>query len=166
LKTLDIDPSAVNAIVLQDGDNTIELVKAFAQPAPVADDAAPVSAPDRSTWEWKLAQNHGVALAKTKVDGLMNSLVSMRAVDVDDPTAPAEVYGLQSVTRKATLQLEDGSSQVVEFGSDRPAGEGGSSASALPAGHWLRVVGENEIWIITDLTMNNIFKTVEDLKAE
>ncbi len=166
LKPLTLDKLDVNGIVLQNDGQTLELVKVFSETKPVEGDTTSTSTMDRNTWEWKLASGDAVALAKTKVDPVMNALLGINAVDVDDPFGNAEDYGLQTVTRSATVFLEDGSTRVLEFGSQRPAGIGGSSHATLPAGRWMRVEGNKSIWIVTDYTVNNIFKNVEELQAE
>jgi hypothetical protein len=153
LKPLGFDQGAVDKIVLSDDRQTTAMTKTFADTT------------DRATWEWELDADPDTALARTKVDALLNALLGIRAVDVDNPAGDTRVYGLQEATRKATIFLADGSSQVLLFGSRREAGPGGSSGSTLPAGQWLQVEGKNEVWIITDYTVNNIFKNVDELKA-
>ncbi len=170
LKLLATDQSMVNGIVLEDEGQTLELVKVFAEAERAEGQDPAISTVDRSTWEWKLAQESGVALAKTKVDAVMNALLGIRAIDVDDPTTGTEAYGLQTASRKATLFFEDGTSQTLVFGAERPADVGidlsGNPASTLPAGRWLHVGDSDAVWITTDYTVNSIFKKVDDLKAE
>ena len=158
LQAVKEDRLAVDRIILNDGDLTIDLVKEFAV-EPVPEGAPEGSEPtvDRMTWEWKLNQDSDTALAKTKVDGLLGALVSVRATDVADPQAPASSYGLDAPLRSATLYLQDGTQRLVEFGSTREA-EGDQTA-----GTFMRVQGETNIWIVTDYTTRNIFKTVEEM---
>ncbi len=102
----------------------------------------------------------GVTLAKTKVDAALNGLVSIRAVDLDDPAAEAAAYGLDSPSATVRLVRADASELVLEFGADRAA-EGDRQA-----GTWLRVAGRPDVWVVTDYTAQNARKTLDDLKAE
>ena len=161
LQAFQADRLEVDRIVLRDGGTELDLVKEFAMnPAPDNEDETESTEPsvDRMTWEWKLAGTAGTALAKTKVDGVMGAAVSIRAQDVADPDAPAGDYGLDTPLKAATLHLQDGSTKVLEFGKERPA-EGGS----IP-GTYFRVQGENTVWVASSYTLNNIFKTLEDLQ--
>lgn len=160
LQAVKEDRQAVNAIRLRDKDGTREFAKVFSAPAAAPGDTAAAAAA-RATWEWKL-QGGGRAqpLAKTKVDAVLNSLVSIRATDLDDPAAPAARYGLDAPAREATLVLQDGRQLVLEFGADRPA------AGDRPAGTWLRVRGQPGVWVVTEYTVKNVFKTLAELKPD
>ncbi len=159
LQAVQVDRLDVDRIVVRDGDSTLDLVKEFAMEAPdetAGEDAQPTV--DRMTWEWKLAGDDATALAKTKVDGLMGAAVSIRAQNLADPSAPAADYGLDAPARSVTLHLEGGTTTVLEFGGESPA-EGGALA-----GTYLRIQGQDEVWIASSYTVNNIFKTLDDLK--
>ena len=167
LQAVQEDNLAVDRVILNDGGQMLEMVKEFAvvPPAAVADSAGEASLPtedapaelDRTTWEWKLVTPRSAALAKTKADGVLNSLAKIRATDVDDPQGDLEAYGLAVPTRTATITREDGSNLTLEFGSTREAEEGGQ------AGVWMMVRGLPRIWVVTEYTVKNIFKSVEDL---
>jgi len=155
------DRLAVDSIVLKDGDVVLEMAKEFAMTEPAPDDTTgAVPEIDRATWEWKLVGSQAEALAKTKADGVLGALVSIRAVDVDDPGAVPADYGLDDVSRTATMSFEDGTSKTIEFGADRPAD------GDVQAGIWMRVSGDRAVWVVTDYTVKNIFKTQEDLMPE
>jgi len=154
------DRRAVDRIVLDDGGAVLEMVKEFAVVEPAPDDttgAGPET--DRDTWEWNLVRPEAKPLAKTKADGVLGALVSVRAVDVDDPDAVPADYGLDQPARTATMVLEDGTEKVLEFGAERPAEDG-------QAGVWMRVRGDRAVWVVTDYTVKNIFKTAADLLPE
>ena len=144
LQAVQADRLAVDRILLRDGDGNLEMAKEFA-------------ADDRTTWEWKLVAPKAMALAKTKADRVLNSLVGLRAVDVADPSADLAAYGLAAPLRTAALMMEDGSDLTLEFGNLREA-EGD-----LQAGIWMKIQGQSSIWVVTEYSVNNIFKTVEDL---
>lgn len=151
---------AVDAIRLRDGAGTREYLKVFAPPAAAGADSA-AQAAVRATWEWKAgAGARGPTPAKSKVDAVLGSLVSVRATDVADPNLPAATYGLDAPAREATLVLADGRQIVLEFGAELPA------AGDKPGGTWMRVRGQPTVWVATEYTVRNIFKTPEDLKAD
>jgi hypothetical protein len=150
----------IDRLVIEHGGERLELVKEFAVITPAEGDSAAAPETDRSTWEWRLEGRDGVTLAKTKVDAALNGLVSIRAVDLDDPAAEAAAYGLDSPSATVRLVRADASELVLEFGADRAA-EGDRQA-----GTWLRVAGRPDVWVVTDYTAQNARKTLDDLKAE
>ena len=155
------DRQDIDRLVLRDGKETLDLVKEFGMTQPAADDTTGAEPTiDRGTWEWKLSGRDDVVLTKTKVDGVLGAAVSIRATDVADPAADPATYGLDAPTRSVTLMRADGSELVVEFGSDRAAGENQT------AGTWMRIAGEPEVWLATDYTVRNIFKKLSDLVPE
>lgn len=158
LQVLQEDRLEVDRIVVIDGDTKLDLVKKFAV-EPVAEDAPEGSEPtvDRMTWEWQRAGSN-LALAKTKVDALLGAVVNIRATDVADPGAPPSDYGLGSPVRQVTLHLQGGTTRVLEFGAERPA-EG-----SRQAGTYFRSEGQDGVWLVSDYTTRNIFKTIEELQ--
>jgi len=158
LQAVKEDRVAVDAIRLRDAAGAREYRKVFS-PAAGADSAA--AAAVRQTWEWQAATGaRGPAPAKSKVDAVLGSLVSVRAADLGDPNAPPSVYGLDAPAREAALLMADGREVVLEFGADRPA-EGDK-----PGGTWLRVRGDPSVWVATEYTVRNIFKTPDELKPD
>jgi hypothetical protein len=171
LQAVKEDRLEVDRIVLQDEGRTLEMVKEFAEPqpvpgqmddAPAADEAAEEAAaepagPDRTTWEWKLTSPRTKALAKTKADGVLGALVTIRALDVDDPDGDPALYGLDDPARTATLVLSDGQEMTVAFGHKREA------VGDLKEGIWMKVSGEPTVWVVSEYTVKNIFKTEADL---
>ena len=161
LQAVKEDRLAVNQILLENGDEQLDLIKDFAMIQPAADDTTGAEPTvDRKTWEWKLNAPQSKALAKTKVDGVLGALVSIRAVDVDDPSADPATYGLDDPTKQAILSMEDGRRIVLEFGNVRAAD------GDKPAGTWMKIQGEPAIWVVTEYAVNNAFKKLEDLLAE
>lgn len=158
LQAVQEDRVAVDAIRLRDATGAREYRKVFSLPAG-ADSAAVAAA--RHTWEWEAAPGtRGPTPAKSKVDAVMGSLVSVRATDLGDPAAPSSAYGLDAPLREATLVMADGREVVLEFGAERPA-EGDK-----PGGTWLRVRGNPSIWVATEYTVRNVFKSADELKAD
>lgn len=170
LQAVKEDRLDVDRIILDDGGRILEMAKEFAEAKPVAGDGigdgagadttgtepAPPEV-DRTTWEWKLTAPRSKALAKTKADGVLGSLVRIRATDVDDPATDLAAYGLAEPPRTATIVRQDGTELTLEFGNTREA------AGDLQAGVWMKVRGEPVVWIVSDYTVKNIFKSVEDL---
>jgi len=161
LEALAEERNDVDAIVLHDEHGERRLAKDFAMTEPAADDttgAEPMI--DRLTWEWRLTSPEDRALAKTKADAVLGSLCRVRATDVDNPSVPAEHYGLDEPARRAVLIFEDGRELVLAFGATREA------LDEVPAGVWMRVGAEPTIWVVAEHTVTGIFKTVEDLLPE
>ena len=77
-----------------------------------------------------------------------------------DPAVSADQYGLDNPPSTLTLKRQDGSELVLEFGNNREASEG------VTAGTFMRVSGAPTVWVVTEYTINNIFKSLDDLKAE
>lgn len=154
LQAVKEDREQIDGFVITDGGKVLNLKKKFA-----ANESAD-GALDRTTWEWLENGRAATDLAKTKVDGLLSSSVSIRATDVADPTVAASAYGLDSPPRTLLLQRQDGSGLLLKFGNSREASEG------VTAGTYMRVDGQDEVWVVTDYSVKNIFKSRDDLKAE
>jgi hypothetical protein len=159
LMVLKEDRLAVDAIKLTEDGLTRELVKEFALEEVTSEGEEPAAEPalDRTTWEWKMTAPESAALAKTKADGLLGGLVSVRAVEADDPAGDMARYGLDAPSRTATMVMEGGSEVTLEFGNTREA------TDDLQAGVWMKVRGKPGIWVVTDYTLKNIFKPTDEL---
>jgi len=157
----------VDAIVLVDEHGERRLVKDFAMTEPAADDTTgALPEIDRLTWEWRLdspgeeAAPGEKTLAKPRADGVLGALCRVRAVDVDDPNAPADLYGLGAPARRAMLVFADGSELALVFGAAREA------VDDAPAGTWMRVGDDPTVWVVAEHSVTGIFKTVEELLPE
>ncbi len=158
LQAVKEDRLAVDRIILRDGKSVLEMHKEFTVTETDSSDTTDAEPKvDRTVWEWQLDKPRRKALAKTKADGVLGTLISIRATDVADPTADPATYGLDEPRRTATLVMEDGSRVILEFGNEREA-EGDH-----PAGTYMRVQGKDTVWVATDYTVKNIFKSVDDL---
>ncbi|MCP4292966.1 MAG: DUF4340 domain-containing protein [bacterium] len=115
---------------------------------------------DRSTWEWLLAGEAATGLAKTKIDAVLNSAVSIRANDVVDGSVDLAQYGLVEPSRKVTLQRADANDLVLLFGNSREASDG------LNAGTFMKLDGQSTVWVVTDYTTGNLFKSLDELSSE
>jgi hypothetical protein len=153
----------VDAITLYDGDSVIELVKEFAtiEPDSAAADSIP-SEPqiDRTTYEWRMTRPQERIALKTKADQILGAVSMLRAVDIDDPAGDPVAYGLDAPQKRAEVRLQDGTTVTLEVGTERP------EAGETPGGSYLRVGGDDSIWIVKDYSLNAIFKPVEELFPE
>lgn len=161
LQAVKEDREDIDAVVIRDGDTVLDLTKRYAVIEP-AEDAPEGATPteDRGLWEWLENGQPATDLAKTKVDGVLGSAVSIRATDVADPTKDLSVYGLADPARSVVLERQDGTQLRLDFGASREGSEG------TAAGTYLQVDGEDTIWVVTDYTVKNIFKEREELAAE
>jgi len=164
LQAVQEDKTAVDTITLDDEHGARTLAKVFAPvPAPADSAAADTAAApevDRLTWEWELTAPKHEPLAKTKADGVLGGVTSIRAVDVADPAADPATYGLDKPTKTATLAFADGHTLVLAFGQER------AKTDDAPAGVYLKVGDAPTVWVVTSYSVNNIFKTVEDLRPQ
>lgn len=161
LEAVQEDRNEVDEIILVDAEGERRLVKEFAVPEPAPGDTTGVEpAPDRLTWEWRLAVPTDEPLAKTKADGVLGSLVTIRGVDVEDSAADPATYGLDAPERRATLVFAGGRRLELEFGAIREA------EPDRPVGVRMRIVGDPTVWVVTEYTVNNIFKATADLRPE
>ena len=159
LQAVQEDRNGVDRIVLEDEHGTRTLAKVFAAVPAAADDSTATEPEiDRLTWEWELVGSPTQPLAKTRCDGVLGAVTSLRAVDVDDPAAPAADYGLAEPARRAVVVFADGRELMLAFGAERAAEEG------RQAGTWLRVGDQPTVWVATSYAVGNIFKTLEDLQ--
>lgn len=158
LQAVQEDRLEVDSMVIETREGTLELAKVFATEEPDSAGSAPNV--DRNTWEWQLTGKSGTALAKSKVDAVLNSLVAIRANDLVDPAADPASYGLDQPQRRAVLRLQDGREISLDFGNDREA------VDKAPAGTFMRIEGQDDFWVVTDYAVKNIFKSLDELKAE
>jgi hypothetical protein len=158
LQAVQVDRLDVDRIVVTDGGQTLDLVKVLAEEPAAAPDSLPTH--DRNTWEWQLAGRSATALAKTKVDALLNTAVAIRANDLVDPGADLATYGLAAPGRRLELHLQDTRVVTLNFGDSRAA------AGQVPAGTFMQVDGERTVWVVTEYAMKNLFKTLAELQPE
>lgn len=146
---LDVDSVVVDGL---------NLSKVFATNPPDSTHTEPTV--DRNTWEWELAGKSSPALAKSKVDAVLNTLEAIRANDLVDPQADLATYGLDKPDRRAEIHLQDGRVIGLNFGDSREA------VGKAPAGIYMQVDGQDNVWVVTEYTVKNIFKGLDDLKAD
>ena len=144
----------LDGMTIRDGDAVMSFSKKFGAIDP-AEDAPEGTLPatDRNTWEWLFDGAVATDLAKTKIDGVLNSAAAIRANDVAAPSITLAEYGLDSPTRSLTLIRQDGGELVLNFGSTREA------VGGVSEGTYMQVAGKPSIWVVTSYTIKNIFKS-------
>jgi len=157
LEAVKEDRNDVDSIELVDADGARTLTKRFAETTPAEGDTTSAPSVDRLTWEWELTAPRQAALAKTRADGVLSAVTTVRAVDVDDPGSDLTAYGLAEPVRTATLVFADGHRLDLRFGAERAAEEG------RPGGLWMQVGDDPTVWVVTTYAANNIFKSIDDL---
>jgi hypothetical protein len=161
LEARKVDRLDVESITLHDGDAVVAMEKVFAPPEPAADDttgAAPEI--DRNTYEWRLVRPVEKAAMKTRCDGVLGAVSTVRAVDIDDPAGDLAAYGLAAPAKRVEVTLQDGTGYALRFGAERPESEGKQK------GVYMQVEGEPTVWVVTEYLLKNIFKTQEELLPE
>lgn len=117
-------------------------------------------AEDRSSWEWVLTEPERRPLAKSKVDAIANGLTNVTAVDVDDPKAPWEDYGLWQAHKRIEAVMADGSVFELRFGDARGDDDG------RQAGYWTMASTSPAVWLVRDFKVDQLSKALEDLLPE
>lgn len=138
----------VRAITLYQGNEVIALEKRYAE----AD-----STIDYSTWDWAITKPEKTVASNTAVDQLLNDLLSIKAADMTDPDIDMTKVGLWKAAKRLEVQLADGSVFELRVG-DKWEGE--------PSGYYADKGDPNKRWIIVDIKIDQIFKSLEDLISE
>lgn len=153
-----IDRGAVRTIELVGGGSDLTLTKEFVETEPAVDDstATEPATPDPDAYEWRVSGPETFIASKTRADGVMAAMVSMRARDVVGD-AVADEYGLGENARRAVVTLEDGTTHTLLFG----------AASADDASLvYFQLEGDRLVWTVPDYVTKNVFKTADELKTE
>jgi len=152
LSVFKTDAAGIRRIALHQGDKTLVMEKVLTAAGP-GDGAAPPP----QDWEWTLTAPSRRALAKTKVDGVMNALAAVQAADVADPGVGMDRYGLWKAERRVEVTMADGSTFELRVGDARPATGGAQE------GRYCMTSLDRKIWVIRDFKIEQIFKKLEDL---
>jgi hypothetical protein len=152
LQVFKTDRDSIRKIALHQGDKTLVMEKVLAPAGP-----GDGSAPPAQDWEWTLTAPSRRALAKTKVDGVMNALTGIQAADVADPAVGMEKYGLWKAERRVEVTLADGSTFELRVGDLQPPAGGGQE------GRYCMTSRNTMVWVIREFKIDQIFKKLEDL---
>ena len=151
----------VDAITLYDGDSVIAMVKEFAEPEPSPDDTTgALPEIDRKVYEWKLIRPQRKSALKTKADGVLGAVSTIRAQDISDPDTDLASYGLADSHQRVEIIMQDGTQTTLVFGHPREADE------TVQAGVYMQVGGDESVWVVSEYLIKNIFKSYDELLPE
>jgi len=150
-----LERDAVRTVELVTGDGPLVLTKEFVDLGSAAEDSTE-TLPDADAYEWRVTGPEEFVASKTRADGVLASMVSLRARGLVGDTVLDE-YGLGEAARKAVVTLEDGTSTTLRFGGVTPDDE-----SLL----YFQVEGQPLVWTLPDYVAKNVFKSAEELKTE
>lgn len=156
-----VERDAVRAIELR-GDATVVMVKEIEAPAVVAVDSlglplAQPGEPDAEAYEWRVTEPTEFMAARSRADGVLNSLATLRARDVVATGEVGEEFGLGDDADRVIVTLEDGTTHTLLFGAALP------DDSNL---FYFRVEGESLVWSMPSYLRTNVFKKPEDLQVK
>jgi len=141
---------SVTGFSITKGGETIAAEKVFATAE--GDSAA---APDPQAYEWLITQPSQFTALKTRADGILTTLTTMRARDVAPPPAADEDYGLGEGCDRAEVVQQDGTRTVMLFG---------AAGGEEPGQFYFQLEGEASYWLMADYVRDNVFKDVDELK--
>lgn len=143
----------VRTIELSWPDGPLVMSKEFAETA--LDSTGSVV--DPAGYEWRVGSPSNFLAKKTTADGILGSLVGLRARDVVGSAEPDSLgaWGLGDAADHALLRMADGSEHDLLFGS--PKGEDQ---------FYFQVAGESLVWSMPNYLRGNIFKDLQALKPE
>lgn len=150
-----LDREAVRNVELITDTGTLALTKEFVDLATAGEDSTE-TLPDDNAYEWRVTGPEEFVASKTRADGVLASMVSLRARGLVGDTV-ADEYGLGDDARRAVVTLEDGTSTTLRFGDATPDDE-----SLL----YFQVEGSPLVWTLPDYVAKNVFKSADDLKTE
>ncbi len=94
--------------------------------------------------------------AKTEeVEGILEKLASLNATDFQDAALPDTAMGFDKPELGVTISFKNGSSRNVIFGKKNSDNK-----------YWVKTDGKEQIFLISDYTVNQINKKLNDLKGE
>lgn len=133
-----------------EGDDTMETADEAA--------AAPAPAPAEPTeYEWRVTAPENFLAIKTKADGILNSLSTLRARDVVGRGGDLQAYGLADGADRVVVGMADGTSSTLLFGAPLPDDENQ---------FYFQVEGEELVWSMPKYVRTNIFKEMSELEPE
>lgn len=157
MAVVSLERDAIRSIELETPDGRLMMEKEFVEVEPATvDSMATEAAPDPNAYEWRVTQPERFIASKTRADGVMASMVSMRARDIVGDTV-TDQYGLGDEARRATVTMEDGTQMALLFGATSPDDD---------ASIYFQVAGEPLVWSMPNYVADNVFKSAEELKTE
>jgi hypothetical protein len=160
LEVYKVDREQVSSLTLVHEGKALELKKEFEQPppAPAPTDSAGAAAPAvPQTYEWRVVRPNSFLALKTRGDGILGALASVRARDLADPGQTAEAAGLDGKSDRAIVTLASGSSDTLLFGKNLAGDD-----TQL----YFKVAGHERTWLVPSYIKQNIFKKPDELKPQ
>ena len=154
LQAFKAERDSVQSIELVGAGGRLALAKEF---EPVAADTTGAVPAVPAAFEWRLTAPENFLAKKTVADGILGSVVSMRARDVVG-AADADslaAWGLDDGADRVSVTLGSGLTRTVRFGA-----EFGDDTV------YFRVDGEPLVWAMPSYLKDNIFKDVDALRPE
>lgn len=160
LEVYKCDREQVHTLTLVHEGKTIELKKEFATPpaAPAPTDSnAAATPPPPATYEWRAVKPTNFLALKTRGDGILGALSSVRARDMAALGLPVDVTGLDAKADVAIVTLAAGASDTLLFG---------KNVAGDDTQLYFRVAGRDRTWLVPSYLKQNIFKKPDELKPQ
>lgn len=158
MTVVELDREAVRAIELDGSETALTLTKEFVEVETAPEDTTATDAgADPDAYEWKVTGPETFVASKTRADGVMAAMVSMRARDVVGDTLEPHFGLSEADAQRVTVTMEDGTTHTLLFGA--PTEEDDSML-------YFTVEGEPLVWTVPDYVATNVFKAADDLKSE
>jgi hypothetical protein len=160
-----VERDDVRDIDLTWSDGHLDMKKEFQEPPktePAATDTTaaettPPAPPPPTEYEWRVTAPKSFLAVKTKADGILNSLVNLRARDVVARDGDLDSYGLTGKCDQVVVTEADSTAHTLLFGNPLPDDENQ---------FYFKVKGEDLVWSMPKYVRTNIFKKPSDLEPE
>jgi hypothetical protein len=158
LVAFETDRDKVSRIRIE-GEETVVLDREIVVPDSTAVPAeegqtVPAPQPAEDNYEWRV--NSDFLASRTRGDGVLSAVVSIRARDVLGRGEAPEGSGLDDPSKVVVTTPEDGDTTLL-FG-----GEVQDQSGQV----WFQVEGQDLLWAVPDYVRNNLFKTADELRPE
>ncbi len=147
------DRNEVVGLVLHHGRNVIAMHKVFEEKA--EEDSTETAKPP--VYEWEVTRPKHFTALKTRADGILTTVVNMRARDVAPAPDDPEEYGLGKSADRVEVEMKDGTTHVMLFGKEAEDADGQ---------FYFQMLGDDRYWLVADYVKGNIFKKVEELRPD
>lgn len=160
LEVYKVDREQVSSLNLRHEGKFLELKKEFEEPppAPATTDTTAAAPPVAAqTYEWRVSKPSSFLALKTRGDGILGALASVRARDLADPALAVDVTGLDAKADLAIVTLASGASDTLLFG---------KSLVGDDTQLYFKVAGHERTWLVPSYIKQNIFKKPDELKPQ
>ena len=147
------DREKVHGLVLRQGKNTIAMQKVFQEEA----EGDTTAAKQPPSYEWEVTKPKHFTALKTRADGILTTVVNMRARDVASVPASLDDYGLGESADRVEVKMDDGTTAVMLFGKEGKDAEGQ---------FYFKMKDDDHYWLVSDYVKGNIFKKLSELRPD